>query len=396
MASTSSDPILTNLSREEALSLTQNGGTIRCLDVPVGTEFGIDLRAWAVGPLFGGVKMLPTDNDILHFVTWGSELACCGTFIKLRTAEVAVMRWDAPTEALGFEADEATIQEQTQQVEQMVHDRSLAPYPLSTAAQWRALTCHLSDAVLERAGIPLRTATAPAGIDEEELRKEIERLQQQNGGATVTQANIGPTAGAPGAASDDDDQRMTEEGEPVAAQFVMLDPRRSGKGLSGTALSRFHLDRTEWLELLLTTDYDYGSEDALLGELQLSFILFLRLASMRALEQWKALLQLLCACEEAVHTRPSLYAKSLATLRAQLELATADFFEGDGEHFLRACLAGLAENTGEPDESRRLDPALSGELRKLWALVEAQFGLSRDGLVAAAFDEDDEPVVVEP
>ena len=392
MASTSSDPILANLSREEALSLTQNGGTIRCLDVPLGTEFGIDLRAWAVGPLFGGVKMLPTDNDILHFVTWGSELACCGTFIKLRTAEVAVMRWGRAHRSTRLRGGRGH-NTRTNTAGGADGARPLArAVSASTAAQWRALTCHLSDAVLERAGIPLRTATAPAGIDEEELRKEIERLQQQNGGATATQANIGPTAGAPGAASDDDDQRMAEEGEPVAAQFVMLDPRRSGKGLSGAALSRFHLDRTEWLELLLTTDY--GSEDALLGELQLSFILFLRLASMRALEQWKALLQLLCACEEAVHTRPSLYAKSLATLRAQLELATADFFEGDGEHFLRACLAGLAENTGESDESRRLDPALSGELQKLWSLVEAQFGLSRDGLVAAAFDEDDEPVVV--
>ena len=85
-----------------------------------------------------------------------------------------------------------------------------------------------------------------------------------------------------------------------------------------------------------------------------------------------------------------------ATLRSRACQSSAGAVsDGSALATLRACLAALAENTGGSDESRRLDPALSGELQKLWALVEAQFGLSRDGLVAAAFDEDDEPVVVE-
>ena len=122
------DAVLSALSREEALALTQRSGTIRCLDVPPGVEFGIDLRAYAVGPRFGGVKMVPPDE--MRLVTWGSELACCGVFVCLRAGEVAVMRWDPATEALTFVTDEAEKAQQTQQVQAMVHDASLAPYPL--------------------------------------------------------------------------------------------------------------------------------------------------------------------------------------------------------------------------------------------------------------------------
>ena len=35
------------------------------LDMPVGTEFGIDYNSWHVGPKFKGVKMIPPG---LHFV----------------------------------------------------------------------------------------------------------------------------------------------------------------------------------------------------------------------------------------------------------------------------------------------------------------------------------------
>ena len=63
------------------------------------------------------------------------------------------------------------------------------------------------------------------------------------------------------------------------------------------------------------------------GELQLAFLLFLRLSSLRALQHWKALAHLMCGCEDALASRPGLYVKLLLVLRAQLALAPADFFE---------------------------------------------------------------------
>jgi len=39
--------------------------TILCLNVPQGTEFGIDKNCWTVGPKFKGIKLIPPG---LHFV----------------------------------------------------------------------------------------------------------------------------------------------------------------------------------------------------------------------------------------------------------------------------------------------------------------------------------------
>ena len=424
------DAVLAGLSRAEALELTQRGGTVRCIGVPPGVEFGIDLRVYAVGPLFGGVKMVPTTP--VHLVTWGTELSCCGVFVSVRPSEVCVMRWDAQAEALEFERDEAEAQRQTKQVEQMEHDASLAPYPLATQEQWAGLSGYISERVLRRAAIPLGTVTAPAGIDQAELDMEIERMRRRIATASsepepvpvaseaVAASSLEPK---PVLASVDPETQSSTEPEPLAAVFVSLEPRTSGGGRSGSDLSSFHLDRSHWLDQLLTTEYatpsgqadqptnlggapaasavpasleearlEAAAELAFLGELQLSFVLFLRLSSLRALEQWKAMLHLLSHCDTALSQRPRLYSRVVAVLRAQLSTASADFFEtGDGEeHFVRASLARLAENAS----GASLAAPVAEELRLLWEMLESSFGLTPDGLVADAFDEDDEPVVV--
>ncbi len=50
---------------ELAKKLFHEGATLVILDVPQGTEFGIDYNSWTVGPKFKGVKMIPPG---FHFV----------------------------------------------------------------------------------------------------------------------------------------------------------------------------------------------------------------------------------------------------------------------------------------------------------------------------------------
>ena len=45
----------------------QRNGTILLLDVPQGTEFGIDYASWTVGPKFKGVKLIPPGVHYLHY-----------------------------------------------------------------------------------------------------------------------------------------------------------------------------------------------------------------------------------------------------------------------------------------------------------------------------------------
>jgi hypothetical protein len=259
--------------------------------------------------------------------------------------------------------------------------------------------------VLRRAQIPLGTSVAPGGIDDEELEKELRRAGAQQPEHSLA----GPPTRAQARAAGQWTGTLVDA--PQAATFVELDPRRSGRGRSGPALSSFHLDRTEWLLELLRTHYSDdaecaadeasgAAEAALLGELQLAYLLFMGLSSLRALEQWKGLLQLLCHCDEALQSRASLYTKLLPILRAQLALAPADFLnEGggaEGANFLRASLAGLAERTDAGGGAASLDARLADELQRTWTFVRMQFGISREALLLeAAGGDEDEPVVVE-
>lgn len=53
------------MDQDTAQTLFKEGAIFVFLDVPVGTEFGIDYNSWNVGPEFRGVKMIPAG---LHFV----------------------------------------------------------------------------------------------------------------------------------------------------------------------------------------------------------------------------------------------------------------------------------------------------------------------------------------
>jgi len=389
-----------SLSREEALERCQHGGTVLCLDVPQGVEFGIDLRSYTVGPRFRGVKMVPPHG--VHMITCGNEIEQTGVFVSLRPSETCAMSWDAPTETLKLLDDAAMREQLTHAVQRMELDAFLGPYPLATEGQWHELSDLVTEDVLRRAGVPAGTFIMPGGIDDDDEGDDIQAQQ-----------HLQPYF----------------DGTARVAHFVQLDPRKQrtqrGHGRTGAALSQFHIDRSEWLRELLACDYGSestggcrGSSDggggggekgdgthvagsaaaaaaaeaALLGELQLAYLLFLRISSLRALEHWKACVHLLCHCEAALLDRPRLYARLLRILRAQLALAPRDFFEDElsADNFLRDALANLAElAVGQP-----LGPQLEAEFGQLWGFLATHFGLTLEALRAGALDEEDEPVVV--
>lgn len=55
------------LDQEAVRRLFTEGGFLVLLDVPVGTEVGIDYNSWAVGPRFRGIKMIPAGFHFVYF-----------------------------------------------------------------------------------------------------------------------------------------------------------------------------------------------------------------------------------------------------------------------------------------------------------------------------------------
>lgn len=81
----------------------QQCGSILCLDVPPGTEFGIDYQVFETGTKFKGVKLLRPGVHFVYYsarnVNYQADSAPrTGFFLVLHSGEVAVWRWNPSTE----------------------------------------------------------------------------------------------------------------------------------------------------------------------------------------------------------------------------------------------------------------------------------------------------------
>jgi A1 cistron-splicing factor AAR2 len=104
----------------------QRNGTILCLDVPEGTEFGIDYQSWIIGSQFKGVKLIPPGVHFVYykyvnspyfqqFLTsvsavskYGDTATRSSFFINLQSGETIVRRWNPQNETLDkLDEDEA-------------------------------------------------------------------------------------------------------------------------------------------------------------------------------------------------------------------------------------------------------------------------------------------------
>ena len=52
---------------ETAKKLFESGANVILLNVPPGTEIGIDMQSWRTGPEFKGIKMIPSGLHFIYF-----------------------------------------------------------------------------------------------------------------------------------------------------------------------------------------------------------------------------------------------------------------------------------------------------------------------------------------
>ncbi|OQR99103.1 hypothetical protein ACHHYP_07497 [Achlya hypogyna] len=336
--------------------------TLVCLDVPVGTEFGIDYEAFRTAERFQGVKLLPVG---LHFVFYAStgehDGIRQGFFIDVQAGDVLLRKWSNDTEEILPLQDARDAENLTRAVRGFQLDGNLGAYPQKHCKTWRRLSKYISHSVLQRCGVSLGTTLMPGDPD----------IMSTDEPGTVAAyfPNTAQTA------------RFTSLKKPTLAR-------------SAAEVTQYHLDSSEHLAFLLETHYGNDWKE-LLGELQLAFVLFLFISSLDALQQWKQLVWLLCSSEAAVATKPELFTSFLALMHAHLDQVGAEFFQDEvAEHnFLQASLASLFEILHDDT----LDAKLLAKSRKLQAFLQQKFALRFDVLDTYAFGDDDcAPTVVLP
>ncbi|XP_038606667.1 protein AAR2 homolog [Tachyglossus aculeatus] len=303
---------------EVAKRLFLEGATLVILDVPEGTEFGIDYESWRVGPRFRGVKMIPPGVHYVHCSAAEPSQAGprTGLFLSLAPRGLVMLRWDKDQERL---ERPSTPQAQLDALRAGLPrlDAHLGPYPHATLKKWVALTSLLSQAQVEQlqplsghiCSFPEVLPVLPLASTQDRARHNLppwgtECKTYQEGLARLPQMRV---------------RAGTE------IRFSPLPRRLYPEGASPAEVTRHMLDLSYALEAVLSRRYP-ADPQGLLAELQFAFVCFLIGNVYDAFEHWKQLLNLLCRAEDAMTKFPDLYSSLISVLYHQLNEIPADFF----------------------------------------------------------------------
>ncbi len=252
---------------DTARGLLKEGAVVVVLDMPLGTEFGIDYTSWNVGPKFKGIKMVPPGVHFLYSsaTTFAKASAASsasddrgpavvrpqtgprtGFFRCFAPREVAVYRWDAALEDLvdaaamsgpGGTCDADVAANVRASLPEL--DASLGAYPWDDALRrWVSLTTHLDAAAVARISPRSGKVTSVSMM-------------------APAEAPAAAPAGDPAAKAPPPHQQQQQQldlswapDSDGACHFVTV-PQRPPAGLSPAEVTRCGVDRTYALEAVL-------------------------------------------------------------------------------------------------------------------------------------------------
>ncbi|KAK6173072.1 hypothetical protein SNE40_016601 [Patella caerulea] len=303
------------MDQEQAQVLFNEGAVLVFLDVPVGTEFGIDYNSWNVGPNFKGVKMIPPGIHFVYYSACNSEKDSAprtGFFYNFKHKEMVVRKWDKLTEDIS--SDVVTEEELNRFKENKKElDRYLGAYPYESYKKWVSLTDHLTPRLVGQ----LQPANEKISAVTEFISESSTTQTRRN--AMDIQNGI--------KSSDSEDTRLPKmETKPeTVIQYTQIPKHKYPSGASPSEITKYSMDSSYVLETILSERFTVNDTE-ILGELQFAFVCFIVGQNYDSFEQWKRLVHLLCTCEEAISNHTDLYTQFISILHFQLQEIPEDFF----------------------------------------------------------------------
>ncbi|MED6278752.1 hypothetical protein CHARACLAT_027151 [Characodon lateralis] len=304
-----------------ALRLFEEGATLVLLGVPRGTELGIDLKSWQVGPRFRGVKMIPPGLHFLHFCSanspsCGGEIGPkSGLFLTLKPREILLAHWDPKEEDLDFSA--SRNDEEVNRIRGTLPelDSYLGPYPFEVMRKWVSLTDQISqELAVNLQPLSGRVCAFSDIIPEVQFRHTKDRAEQPRNDTACQSMKEGL-----------DRLPKMKQREGTELRFSVIPKKTYPPGASPAEITRCSMDLSYSLETVLEQNYPEQPLN-LLGELQFAFVCFLVGNVYEGFEHWKCLLAVLCRSEEAMRRRKELYLGLITVLYHQLGEVPPDFF----------------------------------------------------------------------
>ncbi|XP_011697701.1 PREDICTED: protein AAR2 homolog isoform X2 [Wasmannia auropunctata] len=365
-----------------AQALLTEGATLVLLDVPVGTDVGIDIKSWNAGQNFKGIKMIPPGIHFVHYSAvnkFGDSTPRVGFFHDFQKSEFLVKRWDKDKEDISSEdAPEEVVQRLKDNIKEL--DRYLGPYPYEILKPWTKLTNGITASLVARCS-PLcgyvrsalelehcSDASRPRGGESDSKRRRSGRLTVEDREEQLL-PDLKPRPGT--------ELRLTE-----------ISDKRYPDDATPSEITRHSLDSSYVLD---TTLKKLREPIEIIGEMQLTFICFLAGQSLDAFEQWKKLVSLICDVDNAIPQYHSIYMEFLQALEVELsyvpEEVLCDIVASN--NFVYRSLCNLFGNI---ESNFEVDGRLKSYAKRLQSRLTAKFLWDFSNLLEEMDDE--APVVV--
>ncbi|CAK9797196.1 Protein AAR2 homolog [Anthophora plagiata] len=362
--------------------LLVEGATLIVLNVPSGTEFGIDLKSWNTKDNFKGIKMIPPGFHYVHYSAideFGQAAPKIGFLHTFKKSEFLVKRWDPKEEDLSSEAvDEVTVERLKDKLKDL--DRFLGCYPYDIWKQWKELINHITPSIVERCS-PICGSVRSAL----ELEHCSDATRPRGGQSNPEKKRRS------GITMEERENELLPDMKPrpgTEVRFSKLPDKNYPDGASPTEVTKYSLDSSYALDTLLNK-LTHPME--IIGEVQLAFVCFLVGQSFDAFEHWKKLVSLICGADCAILQRRAIYIEFMIALEVQLVHVPEDILCDIvvNNNFIYCNLRKLFANI---ESNSELDGRLKSYTSRFRERLSTKFAWDFSDLQEEA--EDDAPVVV--
>lgn len=244
------------------------------LGAPEGLSITVDFNSWTTGPLFKGIKNIPSG---IHYITTNLDqvFGRSGFFIDA-SKDLNIWQWNDAFNRF----DQVFDQDQLSRIKLGIHEieLGLGPYPSDLYESWQLHSNYLNWNLLQK-------------------------ICPGNSTDTVTSSSQ---------LSDVADPRLESKSHTI--HFTAIDLKHSfPDDIHGELRSKYAMDKSWLLSKLISEN----SAQDILGELQLSFLLFILGQFYDGFEQWKILVHLVCNSEQSLEEDPSFFVEFLCTYNLQ-------------------------------------------------------------------------------
>ncbi|KAI9553869.1 hypothetical protein GHT06_019139 [Daphnia sinensis] len=349
--------------------LFEEGAFLFLLDVPIGSEVGIDFNCWRTAEKFKGIKMIPPGVHYIYYSAvdkQGCVAPRTGFFYNFSKKDVVVRRWNPETEEIINNCSHEETEALKANLKNL--DKHLGPYPFEMWKKWLSLSSKITAGVIRKIESTPQKITAVA---------ELVQTPVVNTGSPVKQKVLN---------SDDQLLASGQTNPGTALNFTEIPKNFIPKGASAGDITKYSMDTSFVLEQMLSL---WESPSELLAELQMVFLYFVIGQVYSAFEHWKHLVHIFCSADDMVVKNPSLILEFIGDLYFQMQEVPTDFFIDiiSSENFLvktlRVLFANVLENSGA-------DPQLKRRTLQLKQFVTQRFQWDFE-----TEPDDEAPVVVE-